>query len=210
MKELSVKEATEILKVSETTIRRMIKRGDLPNAHKQDQKLWIPQGDIDAYLQRQQEASAQEAKAKPKSKTKAKAKPKPKPEPLTEAEVKIEPKPSEPEVAPEPEKVPEPTPQEPEPAAPILEAEPAPVETPSVEESEPTPPPSIEAETPVIEPEWVETLQHQKEIIKEHLVTAGIKSLGWLEQSFKTIRAKVEQYKAELLEKDDSEKKEDE
>lgn len=242
MKELSVKEVTEVLKVSETTVRRMIKRGDLPNAHRQNRKLWIPQSDIDAYLQRQQEASGQETKAKtkPKPKPKPKAKPKPKPkakskiepepspiaesevtaeaEVAVEAEVKMELKPSEPEAAFTPAEVPElePKPQEPEPSAPVPEVEPTPVEAAPVEESEPTPPPSPEAppktepETPVIEPEWADPLQHQKEIIKEQLVNVGIKVLGWLEQSFKKIRAQIEQHKDQLSKKDDSEKKTDE
>ena len=43
MEKLSVKEAMEQLNLSETTIRRMIKRGDLPNTFKEDRKIWIPQ-----------------------------------------------------------------------------------------------------------------------------------------------------------------------
>ena len=39
METLSVKEAMEQLHVSETTVRRMIKRGELPNAYKQDRKI---------------------------------------------------------------------------------------------------------------------------------------------------------------------------
>lgn len=214
MKELSVKEVTEALKVSETTVRRMIKRGDLPNARRQDRKFWIPQSDVDTYLQQQQEAPGQETKAKPKPKPKVKPKAKPEPEaaPLAEAEVKGEPTPSEPEAAPPLVEVPEPEPkpQEPEPPFSGPEAGPIPVETVPVEETEPTPPPTSEAESPVIEPEWADPLQHQKEIIKEYLVNAGIKSLGWLEQTFKKIRAQIEQYKDDLSKKDDSGKKTDE
>ena len=208
MKELSVKEATEVLKVSERTVRRMIKRGDLPNAHKKDRKILIPQSDIDAYLSKQQQ-QASEAKQKPAPKTKAPSKPKPKPS--SKAKVKREVKPSAPKAAPRPAEVskPKPKPQEPEAPVPGPKAEPEPVKTPPVEEPRPTPPPTAEPETPEVEPEWVETLQQQKEIIKEQLVSAGIKTLGWLEQSFKTIRAKVEQYKDELLEKGDSDKKDE-
>lgn len=61
MEKLSVKEAMEQLNLSETTIRRMIKRGDLPNTFKEDRKIWIPQSDIDAYLQQQQSGSSPES-----------------------------------------------------------------------------------------------------------------------------------------------------
>jgi len=61
MEKLSVKEAMEQLNLSETTIRRMIKRGDLPNTFKEDRKIWIPQSDIDAYLQQQQSDSSPES-----------------------------------------------------------------------------------------------------------------------------------------------------
>ena len=214
MKELTVKEATEVLTVSERTVRRMIKRGDLPNAHKKDRKILIPQSDIDAYLSKQQQ-QASEAKQKPAPKAKAPSKPKPKPS--SRAKVKKEAKPSAPKAAPRPAEVskPKPKPQKPEAPASGPKAKPEPVKTPPVEEPRPTPPPSAEAPptaepvSPEGEPEWVETLQQQKEIIKEQLVSAGIKTLGWLEQSFKTIRAKVEQYKDELLEKGDSDKKDE-
>jgi excisionase family DNA binding protein len=210
MKELTVKEATEVLNVSERTVRRMIKRGDLPNAHKKDRKILIPQSDIDAYLSKQQQQAA-EAKQKSAPKTKAPSKPKP----SSKAKVKKEVKPAAPKAAPRPAEVskPKPKPQEPEAPAPGPKVKPEPVKTPPVEEPSPTPPPSAEAppraeaESPEGEPEWVETLQQQKEIIKEQLISAGVKTLGWLEQSFKTIRAKVEQYKDELLERDDSDKK---
>lgn len=209
MKELTVKEATEVLNVSERTVRRMIKRGDLPKAHKKDRRVLIPQSDIDAYLSKQQQ-QASEAKQKPAPKTKAPSKPKP----SSKAKVKKAAKPSAPKAAPRPAEVskPKPKPQEPEAPAPGPKAKPEP-KAPPVEEPRPTPPPSAEApptagpEAPEGEPEWVETLQQQKEIIKEQLVSAGVKTLGWLEQSFKTIRAKVEQYKDELLERDDSDKK---
>jgi excisionase family DNA binding protein len=196
MKELTIKEAIKVLNVSERTIRRMIKRGDLPNAQKRDRKILIPQSDIDAYLRKQQEeASAPkiESAPKPKPKSKPKSKPKPKPKskpkpPLKEAKIEPEPaplveaepelRPSEPEVIPTPVEVPEP---EPEPLAAEEPAKFAPEEAPPEKEPEPAIPPTAELE--------------QGQAAKEFFVKAGITSLNWLEKNFKKMRDKLEEYK---------------
>ena len=222
MKELSVKEATELLHVSERTIHRMIKRGDFPNTYKRDRKIWIPQSDIDAYLQ-QHATSGPEIESQPELQLEPEFTPEP-PEigpselsPTGETQAETAPKPSASPVAPAPKEAPAPEPrsQTPEPpipgpagessSSPILEAELAPVETQLVteaqpEEQPPTPAPAVAAsqsETRLLKPEWEKNLQ----AVMQVLVDVGIISSGWLAQLFKTIHAKLEQYKAQTFPK---------
>jgi len=230
MKELSVKEATELLNVSERTIRRMIKRGDFPNTYKRDQKIWIPQSDIDAYLQQQHATSGPEIESQPEPQVEPEFTPE-LPEmgpselsPTGETQAETASKPSASPGAPAPKEVPAPEPrsQTPEPpihgpagessSSPILEAELAPVETQLVTESQPeeqlpTPEPvtpaaevlpsvaASQSETRLLKPEWEKTLQ----TVMQVLVDVGIISSGWLAQLFKTIHAKLEQYKAQTF-----------
>ena len=53
MEKLTIKETMKRLNLAETTIRRMMKRGDLPNYDMVNRKIWIPLSDIEAYEQQQ-------------------------------------------------------------------------------------------------------------------------------------------------------------
>jgi excisionase family DNA binding protein len=174
--ELSVRETAGLLGVSKTTIYRLCKHGDFPNHSRRDDQIWIPRRDVDAYLQRQQqgETGGQES-------------------PATEIEAAAPP----------------PTIQEPE--------EITPLETPPVEEAQPEPVPEVlqaqvEPPTPATpipfqtqvaptsppaeEPQWRETLQHNRYLLTRFLVKAGITGSRWLEYGFRRIREKLEHYQA--------------
>ena len=218
MKDLSVKEATEVLNVSETTIRRMIKRGGLPNAYKKDRKNWIPQRDIDAYLEQQQ----QQAESVPEPET-----------PSHGEEVQAQ---AAPEVSsPKPVAGPKPTPEPEEPAASVPEKEELPVPS-TIEPQEPISTiaqPIDELETPGARPETpaeiiipsteestapssqpvpyksetMEPYQDREQSFKWVMLQATILSANWLEKIFRKLRLALERYKSKTF--PDSKKPED-
>jgi excisionase family DNA binding protein len=217
MNDLSVKEAMEILHVSEDRIRRLIKRGDLPNTYLQDRKRWIPQREIDAYLQRQQQAPAPEAMLGsepdlPPLHPEAEAsldeyvpeKPQPAPMPLApapkqtpviEAAGAEEPvRPAHPSAWRESRPADESRTMIPIIAQPIDELEPSPVppaETPSAPPTKQTPAP--------YQPGTIQPSTVHEQSFKWILVQTGIISTNWLEKLFRQIRTALERYKAKTF-----------
>jgi excisionase family DNA binding protein len=191
MEKLSVKDAMEKLNVSETTIRRMIKRGDLPNITRENRKIWIPQSDIDAYLQKQQSEPPSEAAPEPAV---ASA-----PEPES-PDLPLEP-PKPQEVAqPEPEAMPEPE------EAPVAKPVPEPrsiIAQPIDElDDDRQSPPSFSAapeeqptEPATYSPGAVQPRAEHEQSFKWIVVQAGILSTKWLEKIFHSIRESLEKYK---------------
>jgi excisionase family DNA binding protein len=188
-KDLSVREAAELMGVSKTTVYRLCRRGDFPNHYRRDQQIWIPRSDIDNYLQRKH----QEETLKP-------GPPGPGPEaeplPISQETVESAPIATPPakELKPEPtEEVPQAEPEPPplaEEVSPPGESEltPPPEETPSTAELTPEP--------PLGEPQWVKTFRHKGQRMKRFLVNTGIAGASRLEQSLRKLRDKLEQYKA--------------
>lgn len=213
MNDLSVKEAMERLHVSETTIRRLIKRGDFPNVYLQDRKNRIPQSDIDAYLQRQQQALAPEAPGisepdLPPSETspdkKAVAEPPPvitAPAPAPEQRPVIaeaigqEPvHPTRTSVRPGSRPADETRTMIPIIAQPIEELEPSPLpaaEIPSALSDQQTPAP--------YQPGAIQPSSTHEQSFRWILVQTGIISTNWLEKLFKQIRTALERYKAKAF-----------
>jgi excisionase family DNA binding protein len=201
MEKLSVKDAMAKLNVSETTIRRMIKRGDLPNITRENRKIWIPQSDIDAYLQKQQSAPPSDVSPEPA------VAPTPEPE---SPELPLEPKKSQdisepvPDPFQEPEDVPAAKPV-PEPrsiiAQPIDELDDDRQATPSFSaapEEQPTEPAPYS-------PGAVQSRADHEQSFKWIAVQAGILSTKWLEEIFHSIRVALEKYKKKSFPKSSQE-----
>lgn len=197
MEKLSIKDAMERLNVSETTIRRMIKRGDLPNATKENRKIWIPQRDIDAYLQQQQssEISPEPAVASvPKTETPELPLQPKTPQEMSEPQPAIMPEP-EPVFAEEPEEAPVTRPV-PEPrsiiAQPIDELDDG---TQSSTSSDTANSRERTSEPVPYSPGAVQSRAEHEQSFKWIVVQAGILSTKWLEEIFHSFRVALEKYK---------------
>lgn len=214
MNDFSVKEAMEALQVSESTIRRMVKRGDFPNAYRQEQKIWIPQRDITAYLQRQQQSPMPEAIAEsesPPPEVAAQTEPVRaevvRPEPVLETQQRVLSEEERgipertPEVEPPPEeepvkRIPPPVTNErrtmiPVIAQPIEELEPPSQESmPTAQTSTPPTPQPIYSRT-----EALHAYKDREQSFQWIFLQAGILSVTWIEQIFKSLRVMLENYK---------------
>ncbi len=198
MEKLSVKDAMERLNVAETTIRRMIKRGDLPNIERENRKIWIPLGDIEAYEQKQAAAASNASveSADPPFSAAAVDAPQKSVAPAPQPVSKASPEPEEAVIISEPEEVtpefvPAPTPHATI-AQPIDELDDKTASSISSEERVTVEPPS---EPVPYSPGTVQTHGEHEQSFKWIAVQAGILSTTWLEEIFHSIRVALEKYK---------------